>query len=138
VGGWGAWRSLGGNLLTGTGPAAAYVTGDGPYVLAAGTNHGLYLDGPGVTAFNAVGGLTNSTPALTAIPSAQNQPAALIGFARGTDNTGYYHRFIANTPGWHSMGATSPPARGRLQPTPPRAPTRPAHASALTQLPIPA
>jgi hypothetical protein len=64
----------------------------------------LYIEGPGVTGFNPAGGLTSSPPALTAIPSAQGQPAALIGFARGTDNAGYYHRFIANTPGWHSMG----------------------------------
>jgi hypothetical protein len=104
LGGWGAWRSLGGNLLAGTGPAAAYVTGDGPYTLVTGTNHELYVEGPGVTGFNPAGGRTNSSPALTAIPAAQGQPAALIGFARGTDNAGYYHRFIANTPGWHSMG----------------------------------
>jgi hypothetical protein len=120
VGGWGAWRSLGGRLLAGTGPAAAYVTFDGPYVMAAGTNHELYLDGPGNTGFNAVGGRTSSTPALAAIPSAQNQPAALIGFARGTDNAGYYHRFIANTPGWHSMGGhltTGPAAFTQIEAT---------------------
>ena len=104
AGGWGGWRSLGGNLLAGTGPAAAYVTGDGPYTLVAGTNHELYVEGPGVTGFNPAGGGTSSTPALTAIPAAQGQPAALIGFVRGTGNRGYYHRFIANTPGWHSMG----------------------------------
>ena len=104
TGGWGAWRSFGGNLLAGTGPAAAYVYGDGPYTLVAGTNHELYVEGPGVTGFNPAGGGTNSTPALAAIPAAQGQPAALIGFVRGTDNAGYYHRFIANTPGWHSMG----------------------------------
>jgi hypothetical protein len=102
--GWGGWRSLGGQLLNGTGPAAAYLTGDGPYTLVVGTNQQLYVEGPGMTGFNPAGGRTTSTPALTAIPSAQNQPAALIGFARGTDNAGYYHRFIASTPGWHSMG----------------------------------
>jgi hypothetical protein len=102
--GWGGWRSLGGNLLAGTGPAAAYVTGDGPYTLVTGTNHELYVEGPGVTGFNPAGGRTNSGPALTAIPAAQGQPAALVGFVRGTDNAGYYHRFIANTPSWHSMG----------------------------------
>ena len=102
--GWGAWRSIGGQLLAGTGPGAAYVTGDGPYTLVAGTNHELYVEGPGITGFNPAGGRTSSTPALAAIPAAQGQPDALIGFARGTDNAGYYHRFIANTPGWHTMG----------------------------------
>ena len=113
TGGWGAWRSLGGNLLAGTGPAAAYVYGDGPYTLVTGTNHELYVEGPGVTGFNPAGGRTNSSPALTAIPAAQGQPAALIGFVRGTNNAGYYHRFLANSPGWHSMGgrlATGPAA----------------------------
>ena len=111
--GWGTWQSLGGNLLAGTGPAAAWVTGEGPYTLVTGTNHELYVEGPGTTAFSPAGGRTNSTPALTAILAAQGQPAALIGFVRGTDNAGYYHRFIANTPGWHSMGgrlATGPAA----------------------------
>ena len=102
--GWGGWRSLGGQLRSGTAPAAAYMTGQGPYTLVVGTNQQLYVEGPGVTGFSPAGGRTTSTPALTAIPSAQNQPAALIGFARGTDNAGYYHRFIADTPGWHSMG----------------------------------
>ena len=100
--GWGAWHSLGGRLLAGTGPAASYI--NAPYVLVAGTNHELYIQGPGVTGFNPAGGRTNSTPALTLLPPAQGQPTALVGFARGTDNAGYYHRFVSTTPGWHSMG----------------------------------
>ena len=44
------------------------------------------------------------TRTLAAIPAAQGQPGALIGFARGTNKAGYYHRFIASTPGWHSLG----------------------------------
>lgn len=102
--GWGGWSSLGGRLLAGTSPAAAYVTLDGPYTLVTGTNHELYVEGPGFTPFTAAGGRTSSTPALAYVPAAQGQPNALIGFARGTDNAGYYHRFIASTPGWHSMG----------------------------------
>ena len=102
--GWGAWHSLGGQLLAGTGPAAAYVTLDGPYTLVTGTNHELYVEGPGFTPFAPAGGQTSSTPGLAAIPAAQGQPDALIGFERGTDNTGHYHRFISTTPGWHSMG----------------------------------
>jgi len=118
--GWGGWQRLGGQLLAGTGPAAAYVDFDGPYVMAVGTNHELYLDGPGRTGFNPVGGRTNSTPALTALPSAQNLPAALVGFARGTDNAAYYHRFNASTPGWRSLGGrltTGPAAFTQIEAT---------------------
>lgn len=102
--GWGGWYDIGGNLLAGTGPAASFI--DGTYVLVVGTNHELYIEGPGVTGFNPAGGSTTSTPALTALPAAQGQPAALVGFARGTDNAGYYHRFLSTSPGWHSMGGS--------------------------------
>lgn len=100
--GWGAWSSLGGDLLNGTGPSAAYL--GGTYVLAVGTNHQLYIAQAGVTGFVPVGGATTGSPALTAIPASTGAPAALVGFARGTDNVGYYHRFLSNSPGWHSMG----------------------------------
>ena len=101
--GWAPWYVLGGRLLPGTGPAAAFLNG-ATYVLAAGTNRELYLQNVGTTGFAPVGGLTTATPALAALPSAQGQPAALVGFARGTDNVGYYHRFLNTSPGWHSMG----------------------------------
>jgi hypothetical protein len=100
--GWGPWHSLGGRLLSGTGPSAAYL--GGTYVLVVGINRQLYLMEVGVTGFVPVGGQTTATPALTAVPAAQNLPAALIGFARGTNNVGYYHRFLSSSPGWHSMG----------------------------------
>jgi hypothetical protein len=73
-------------------------------VLATGTNRELYIAEAGVTGFVPVGGTTTSSPGLTAIPSAQNAPGALVGFARGIDNVAYYHRFLASSPGWHSMG----------------------------------
>ncbi|MGE5285718.1 MAG: hypothetical protein ACM3ML_00640 [Micromonosporaceae bacterium] len=28
----------------------------------------------------------------------------LVGFVRGVNNVGHYHRFLASSPGWHSMG----------------------------------
>jgi hypothetical protein len=94
--GWGGWYNAGGNLLSGTGPSAAFI--GGIYILVVGTNKGLFLKHLGVTSFVAVGGLTTATPALTVIPN------ALVGFVRGTDNVGYYHRFINTSPGWHQMG----------------------------------
>ncbi len=96
--GWNAWHSIGGNLLSGTGPAAAFL--GSTFVMVVGTNRQLYLSQVGVTGFTAAGGLTTSTPALTVIPG------ALVGFARGTDSVGYYHRFLSTSPGWHPMGGT--------------------------------
>lgn len=99
--GWGAWHSFGGNLLAGTGPSAAQWTGT--YVLVVGTNRQLYSTEAGVTGFVAAGGSTAVSPALILI--GQPGPSvALVGFARGTDNAAYYHRFLSTSPGWHSMG----------------------------------
>jgi hypothetical protein len=100
--GWGAWHSLGGNLLAGTGPSAAYL--GGTYVLATGIDRHLYIERAGVTGFVPAGGQTTASPALVAVPGADGQQDALVGFARGTDNAGYYHRFLSSSPGWHGMG----------------------------------
>jgi hypothetical protein len=94
--GWSGWYTTGGNLLSGTGPSAAFL--GGIYILAVGTNRGLYLQHLGVTRFVSVGGVTTATPALVSIST------ALVGFVRGTDNVGYYHRFLHTSPGWHKMG----------------------------------
>jgi len=100
--GWAGWKSLGGNLLIGTGPAAADL--NGTYVLVVGTNKELYLEGPGVTGFNPVGGQTISDPGLAATAAPSGGQAALVGVARGTNNVGFYHRFLSNSPGWHTLG----------------------------------
>jgi hypothetical protein len=104
--GWGAWHPLGGKLLTGTGPSAAYL--NGTYVLVVGTNSEVFIAEAGVTGFTATGGLTDYSPALTVIPDttpvSAAHPPALVGFARGFGNSAYYHRFLSTSPGWHSMG----------------------------------
>jgi hypothetical protein len=94
--GWGAWHSIGGQLLAGTGPSAAFL--GGTFVLVVGTNKELFIAHAGVTGFSAAGGQTTTSPALTAITG------ALVGFARGTDNAAYFHRFLSTSPGWHLMG----------------------------------
>jgi hypothetical protein len=94
--GWGAWHSIGGNLLAGTGPAAAISNG-ATFVLVVGTNKQLYLQQLGAGGFSPAGGQTTADPGLASIAG------ALVGFARGTDNLGYYHRFLSTSPGWHSM-----------------------------------
>lgn len=94
--GWGPWHSLGGNLLTGVGPAAAFISGT--YVLVVGIDKQLYVQHVGVTGFTKAGGQTTAAPALAAIS------IALVGFVRGTDSVGYYHRFLNTSPGWNKMG----------------------------------
>ena len=95
--GWGAWHSVGGNLYGGTAPSAAYYTGF-TWVLVTGTNKQMYIEQVGVTGFDPAGGQTTATPALT------TAPGALVGFARGTNSVAYFHRFLASSPGWNSMG----------------------------------
>jgi hypothetical protein len=95
--GWGPWHSEGGKLYAGTAPSAAYFGGI-TWVLVAGTNQQMYIAEAGLTGFSPVGGLTTATPALT------TAPGALAGFARGTNNVAYFHRFLSSSPGWHSMG----------------------------------
>lgn len=98
--GWGPWHSIGGKVLAGTGPGAAYRSG--PFVLVTGTNGELYMAHAGRTGFGKFEGFGGKT---TASPALVNTAGALVGFARGTDGAGYYHRFMPRSPGWHSMGA---------------------------------
>ena len=100
--GWGPWHSLGGHVLAGTGPAASYLNGS-TYVMVVGTDHQLWIEQVGVTGFVPAGGRTNASPALAAAPGANGQPAALVGFATGTNGAAYYHRFNSASPGWHWM-----------------------------------
>lgn len=96
---WGPWRRVGGALLSGTGPSAA-ARGGSFFVLVAGTNRVLFIANDGVSGFGSAGGLTTASPALVNAPSS----GSLVGFARGTNNAGWFHRFLSTTPGWHSMG----------------------------------
>jgi len=96
--GWSAWSRLGGALRSGTAPSATSTVDGNSYVLVVGTNRQLYIHEVGKTGFTAAGGTTGSTPALVATFS------ALVAFARGTDDSLWYHEFLSTTPGWHSLG----------------------------------
>ena len=100
---WDSWQRSGGQVLAGTGPAAAYLTGSGHlYVGVVGTNRQLYLKAANRTSgFFSIGGQTTASPALTAISS-----SALAAFCRGTDGAAYYSRYAegAGLTGWHFMG----------------------------------
>ena len=100
---WNNWQRLGGQVLAGTGPTAAYFTASGHlYVAVVGTNHQIYLklaNGPG--GFFSIGGQSTADPALTAVSS-----NTLAVFCRGTNGAGYYTRFTiaGGAAGWQSMG----------------------------------
>jgi hypothetical protein len=100
---WANWARIGGQVLAGTGPTAAYLTGSGHlYVGVVGTNHQIYLkDVSGSGGFFSIGGQTTADPALTAVSS-----TALAAFCRGTDSAGYYTRYTeaAGAAGWRAMG----------------------------------
>jgi hypothetical protein len=72
---WDSWHSLGGQVLAGTGPTAAYLDGS-TYVMVAGTDHQLYIEQVGVTGFVPAGGQTTASPALTGVPGTDGQPDA--------------------------------------------------------------
>jgi hypothetical protein len=100
---WASWTRVGGHILAGTGPTAAYLTGSGQiYVAVAGTNHQVYLkDASGSGGFFSIGGQTTANPALIAISS-----TTLAVFCRGTNDAGYYTRYSATdgAAAWGSMG----------------------------------
>lgn len=99
---WNNWQRIGGQVLAGTGPTAAYLTGSGRlYVAVVGTNHQIYLTvANGSGGFFSIGGQTTADPALTAV-----SPTTLAAFCRGTDGAGYYTRYTTAGPGgWRSMG----------------------------------
>ena len=100
---WSSWRSLGGHLLPGTGPTAAYLTGNHHiYVGVVGTDRQLYLKIANLaTGFFSIGGQMTASPALTAI-----SPSTLVAFSRGTNGAGYYDRYTqaGGLTGWRSIG----------------------------------
>lgn len=99
---WDSWHSLGGQVLAGTGPAAAY-TSNQVWVAVTGTDHGIwYLNLASNIPQNGwatLGGRTDSSPGLTA-----PDPSSLAAFARGTSNAGFYNEVIGGAQGWHSIG----------------------------------
>jgi hypothetical protein len=100
---WHPWQRVGGQVLPGTAPTAAYLTGTRHiYVGVVGTNRQVYLKVANLgTGFFSIGGQTTASPALTAI-----SPSTLVAFCRGTSGAGYYNRFTEGEglTGWRSIG----------------------------------
>jgi hypothetical protein len=96
---WANWTRLGGQILAGTGPAAA-VLGGRLYAAMVGTNRQVYIRPVGVNSFYSAGGQTTANPALALVSS-----TTLAVFCRGTDGAGYYTTYTLNgATGWRSMG----------------------------------
>lgn len=98
--GFGTFHSIGGRLLSGTGPSAAARNGSQD-VLVVGTDQGLWLQQVGVSGFFPVGGRTTASPALVNVTI--NNTSQLVGFARGTDMAGWWSN-VSAVSGWNTMG----------------------------------
>lgn len=96
--GWKPWHSVGGRLLSGTGPCAT-ARGGTQYVMVTGTDKALWLDQIGGSGFRSVGGKTNATPALTNTTA----DGRLVGYAQGTNGAGWFEN-VLNPTGWKSLG----------------------------------
>jgi hypothetical protein len=103
---WGNWRSLGGRVLAGSGPAVVgTLPHDTLYVLAVGTDRAVWVrqttDGTHWTKWRSLGGRVTGDLGVAA-------PGPKIVFARGTDNAAWYNQFAGKTagvkPGWHRLG----------------------------------
>ena len=103
------WRSLGGRVMTGSGPAAVNVGGT-LYVLTIGTDGAVWAnhstDGAHWSGFKSLGG-RGSGDVGVATPA----PGVGVVFIRGTDNATWYNEFAGTTagvsPGWHTLGGKS-------------------------------
>jgi hypothetical protein len=102
------WRSLGGQTLAGSGPAAVNVGGT-LYVLALGTDAHVWVnkstDGAHWSGWHSLWGRASGD-----VGAASPAPGVGIVFVRGADNAVWYNEFAGTTPGvsrgWHSLGGS--------------------------------
>jgi hypothetical protein len=100
------WRSLGGRVLTGSGPAAVNVGGT-LYVLIIGTDGAVWVnhstDGAHWSGWKSLGGRASGD-----VGVATPAPKVGVVFVRGTNGAVGYKEFagttVGVTPGWHSLG----------------------------------
>ena len=101
------WSRIGGQLASGTGPAASAQNASSLDVFAEGMNGGLFYtssQGSGWSAWDSLGGTLTSSPAVTS-----RNPGGLTVFVRGTDGTVYYRDYVGGSWGpWASIGGQTP------------------------------
>ena len=100
-----AFTRVGGQLLDGTGPAAAHATvatakSEATWVTITGTNRAVSVALLGAFGFSPIGGQSTASPALTAYSDSTG--VTLAWFIRGTDNAAWY--VVNNRPQWTSIG----------------------------------
>ena len=100
---WSSWHSLGGQLASGTGPAADAQNANSLDVFVQGTDNALWhksLQGSAWSAWGSLGGNLTSSPAATS-------PAnGLIDvFVRGSDSAIWQKTYNNGWSGWTSVGA---------------------------------
>jgi hypothetical protein len=108
---WRGWISLGGHVLSGTGPAAVNVGGT-LYVLAAGTDYALWVthsaDGTHWSGWRSLGGRLTRYVSPADVGAATPASGVGVAFVRGADNAAWYTEFAGATPGvtpgWHNLG----------------------------------
>ena len=100
-----AFTRVGGQLLDGTGPAAAHArvataNSEATWVSVTGTDRAVSVALLGAFGFGPIGSQTTASPALTAYSSSTG--VTLAWFVRGTDNAAWY--VVNNRPEWTSIG----------------------------------
>src|SRR5665647_2443426 len=104
AGAWGAWKSLSGQLLVGTGSAASNWGSARTDWFVTGTNHQLYHSWTGHTGWESLGGYLTSSPAATSPTS-----GVIDVFARGTNGALYTRHYSGGSWGaWTSLGGQIP------------------------------
>jgi len=103
-GSWGAWTSLGGQILAGTSPAACSPGSGQTDWFVVGTNHQLYYTSTGGSSWTSLGGNLTSSPAATSPTT-----GVIDVFARGTNGALYTKHFSGGSWGaWTSLGGQIP------------------------------
>jgi len=100
---WTSWHSLGGQLASGTGPAACAQNANSLDVFIQGTGNALWhrsLQGSTWSAWGSLGGNLTSSPAATSPAN-----GVIDVFARGTDGALWQKTFNNRWSGWASVGA---------------------------------
>jgi hypothetical protein len=110
AGGWG-WSKIGGQLASGTGPAADARDANSVDVFAKGTDGALWYtssQGSGWSAWNSLGGSPTSSPA-----AASRNPAGMTVFTRGNGGGVWYRDYVAGSWGnWVSIVGKIPAGTG--------------------------
>lgn len=101
--GWGPWKSLGGQLLPGTGPAASNWGSSRTDWFVIGNNHALYHSWTGHSGWENLGGYLTSSPAATSTGT-----GVIDIYARGNNGALWTRHYDGSWGPWTSLGGQIP------------------------------